>query len=120
MTSRSGPGRPRLAGAPAHYLAPPATQWTRVADPRGACQQARAAGLVVHRADPLNAETSLGVLWGGTVGPTNPFYVPNHIGIPARDPATWRLEVGGLGGQPLPLGVAVLRSMPPQPGVVTL
>jgi len=74
----------------------------------------------VHRADPLNAETSLGVLWGGTVVPTDRFYVRNHFGIPALDAATWRLEVGGLAGQPLSLGLAELRSMPPRTAVVTL
>ena len=68
MTARPGPDRARHADAPAHCLARPATRWAPVADPGGACQQARAAGLVVHRADPLNAETPLGVLPGGSRG----------------------------------------------------
>jgi len=161
MTARPGPERRRRAGAPAYYLARPATWWTATAarrgadegrlpaagtpapgtaaadgdgaapvppagagvpvvDPRGACQQARAAGLVVHRADPLNAETPLRELPRGAVVPSDRFYVRNHFGIPALDAAAWRLEVGGLAGRPLSLSVAELRAMPSRTVVVTL
>ena len=120
MTARPGPDRARHADAPAHCLARPATRWAPVADPGGACQQARAAGLVVHRADPLNAETPLGVLPGGAVVPSDRFYVRNHFGIPALDAATWRLVAGGLARQPLSLSLGDLRSMPSRTVVVTL
>jgi DMSO/TMAO reductase YedYZ molybdopterin-dependent catalytic subunit len=120
MTARPGRDRARDASAPAHYLARLATRWAPVADPGEACQQARAAGLVVHRADPLNAETPLGMLPGGAVVPSDWFYIRNHFGIPALDAATCRLEVGGLAGQPLSLTLADLRSMPSQTVEVTL
>jgi DMSO/TMAO reductase YedYZ molybdopterin-dependent catalytic subunit len=120
MTARPGPDKARHASAAAHYLARLATRWAAVTDPGAACQQARAAGLVVHRADPLNAETPLGMLPGGAVVPSDRFYVRNHFGIPALDAATCRLEVGGLAGQPLSLTLADVRSMPSQTVVVTL
>ena len=87
MTARPGPDKARHASAAAHYLARLATRWAAVTDPGAACQQARAAGLVVHRADPLNAETPLGMLPGGAVVPSDRFYVRNHFGIPALDVA---------------------------------
>src|SRR6185369_7148250 len=65
-------------------------------DPAEACQEALEAGLVVHRAHPLNCETSIPALVGGVVMPTARFYVRNHFQIPALDPATFRLSVGGL------------------------
>ena len=120
MTARPGPDKARHASAAPHYLARLATQWAPVADPGEACQQARAAGLVVHRADPLNAETPLGMLPGGAVVPRDRFYIRNHFGIPALDAATWRLMIGGLARQPLSLTLADLRSMPAQTVVVTL
>jgi len=38
-------------------------------DPEEACQRAIEAGLVVHRAHPLNCETSIPALIGGVVMP---------------------------------------------------
>lgn len=144
MTPTWRPARP--AGAPAYYLGRPASWWTaaagrqhhraaagtarqagrlpvpgvRVVDPGEACQQATGAGLVVHRADPLNAETPLPMLAGAALGPGHRFYVRNHFGIPDLDPATWRLEVGGQAWSPLSLSLAELRAMPSQTAVVTL
>ena len=43
-------------------------------------------GLVVHREDPLNCETSLPALIGGVVMPTAHFYVRNHFTTPVLDP----------------------------------
>lgn len=89
-------------------------------DPEEACQQAIEAGLVVHRAHPLNCETSIPALVGGVVMPNAHFYVRNHFQIPAIDPATFRLTVGGLVERPLRLSLADLRHMRSQTLVVTL
>jgi DMSO/TMAO reductase YedYZ molybdopterin-dependent catalytic subunit len=89
-------------------------------DPEVACQDALDAGLVVHRAHPLNCETPLPALTGGVVMPNARFYVRNHFQIPDLDPATWRLQVGGLVERPLTLSLAQLRAMPSATTVVTL
>ncbi len=88
--------------------------------PDEACQDAVEAGLVVHRAHPLNCETSLPDLVGGVVMPTARFYVRNHFHIPTLDAATWRLDVGGLVDRPLRLTLDDLRAMPARSAVVTL
>lgn len=88
-------------------------------DPAEACQLAIDAGLVVHRAHPLNCETSLPALVG-VVMPNSSFYVRNHFQIPKLDPADWRLSVGGLVDRPLTLGLRHLANMPSQTRVVTL
>lgn len=44
-------------------------------DPEDACQRAIEAGLVLHRAHPLNCETSIPALIGGAVMPNAHFYV---------------------------------------------
>jgi DMSO/TMAO reductase YedYZ molybdopterin-dependent catalytic subunit len=89
-------------------------------DPEEACQLAIDAGMVVHRAHPLNAETSIPALIGGVVMPNAHFYVRNHFQIPNLDPAGWRLEVTGLVERPLVLSLAQLQAMPSRPAVVTL
>jgi DMSO/TMAO reductase YedYZ molybdopterin-dependent catalytic subunit len=89
-------------------------------DPEEACQRATDAGLVVHRAHPLNCETSIAALIGGVVMPKAHFYVRNHFQIPLLDPETWRLSVGGLVDRPLSLSLRDLHNMPSQTLVVTL
>ena len=89
-------------------------------DPEEACQQAIDAGLVVHRAHPLNCETSIGALIGGVVMPNAHFYVRNHFQIPLLDPSTWRLDVGGLVDRPLSLSLRELGNMRSETRVVTL
>jgi DMSO/TMAO reductase YedYZ molybdopterin-dependent catalytic subunit len=89
-------------------------------DPEDACQHAIESGLVVHRAHPLNCETSIPALIGGVVMPNAHFYVRNHFQIPAIDPATWRLRVTGLVERPLNLSLRDLRNMRSQTQVVTL
>jgi DMSO/TMAO reductase YedYZ molybdopterin-dependent catalytic subunit len=89
-------------------------------DPEEACQDAIEAGLVVHRAHPLNCETSLPALIGGVVMPNAHFYVRNHFQIPTFDPAAFRLTVGGLVERPLTLGIRDLQNMRSQAVVVTL
>ncbi|HKA04165.1 MAG TPA: molybdopterin-dependent oxidoreductase, partial [Acidimicrobiales bacterium] len=76
--------------------------------------------LLVHRIEPLNCETSIAALIGGVVMPAARFYVRNHFTTPALDPATWRLEVGGLVEHPMRIGLRDLRSMPSQTLTATL
>jgi DMSO/TMAO reductase YedYZ molybdopterin-dependent catalytic subunit len=89
-------------------------------DPEDACQEAIEGGLVVHRAHPLNCETSIPELAGGVVMPNAHFYVRNHYNIPLIDAASWRLVVGGLVERPLSLSLKDLHNMPSQNMVVTL
>jgi len=89
-------------------------------DPEDACQYAIESGLVVHRAHPLNCETSVAALIGGVVMPNAHFYVRNHFQIPKLDSATWRLKVHGLVERPLELSLRDLTTMPSRTQVVTL
>jgi len=89
-------------------------------DPEDACQDAIDHGLLVHRAHPLNGETSIPALIGGVVMPNARFYVRNHFQIPTFDTETFRLEVGGLVDRPLSLGMRELHDMPSQTTVMTL
>jgi len=98
----------------------PLTDLVSAVDPEEACQEAIDAGLIVHRAHPLNCETSLPALLGGVVMPNARFYVRNHFQIPILDVATFRLVVGGLVDRPLSLSLDDVRRMPSQTMVVTL
>ena len=69
------------------------------------------AGLVVHRTNPLNCETSIAALIGGVVMPNARFYVRNHFATPILDASAWRLEVDGLVERPLRLTLRDLRNM---------
>ena len=89
-------------------------------EPEDACQRAIDAGLVVHRAHPLNCETSIPALLGGVVMPNAHFYVRNHFQIPDLDVHTWRLRVGGLVERPLSLSLHDLHTMRAETLVVTL
>ena len=89
-------------------------------DPEEATQDAIDAGLVVHRAHPLNCETSVPALIGGVVMPNARFYVRNHFQIPDLDAATWRLDVDGLVDRPLRLSLADLEHLPSSTLAVTL
>jgi DMSO/TMAO reductase YedYZ molybdopterin-dependent catalytic subunit len=77
-------------------------------------------GLVLRSADPLNCETPIAALMGGTVMPTAHFYVRNHFPVPDLDGARWRLKVGGLVQRPLRLGLRDLVNMPAHVQTVTL
>lgn len=85
-----------------------------------ACQEAIEAGLVVHRAYPLNCETSIPALIGGVVMPNAHFYVRNHFQIPKLDPESFRLQVAGVVDRPLSLSLRDLHNMRSQSKVVTL
>jgi len=91
-----------------------------VLDPEEACRQAIDAGMVVHRAHPLNCETSLPALIGGMVMPNARFYVRNHFPVPRLDPSSWRLNVAGLVERPLSLSLRDLMKMPSQTQFMTL
>jgi DMSO/TMAO reductase YedYZ molybdopterin-dependent catalytic subunit len=106
------------SGGCAAVLPPP--QDVPALDPEEACQDAIDAGLVVHRAHPLNGEISIPALVGSVVMPNAHFYVRNHFHIPAVDQADWRLRVGGLVEQPLQVSLEDLRAMRAQTLVATL
>jgi DMSO/TMAO reductase YedYZ molybdopterin-dependent catalytic subunit len=89
-------------------------------DPEQACQGAIEDGLLVHRAHPLNCETSIPALIGGSVMPNAHFYVRNHFQIPLLDPDGWRLQIGGLVERPLTLSLRDLQNLPSQSLLVTL
>jgi DMSO/TMAO reductase YedYZ molybdopterin-dependent catalytic subunit len=91
-----------------------------VLDPEDACQQAIDAGLMVHRAHPLNCETSIPALLGGVVMPNARFYMRNHFPIPDLEGDAFRLAVGGLVERPLTLSLRDLHNMRSQTLVVTL
>ena len=98
----------------------PVSDFVPSLDPEDACQDAIDAGLVVHRAHPLNCETAIPSLMGGVVMPNARFYVRNHFHIPHLDAASFRLSIGGLVDRPLSLGMDDLRHMPSETLVVTL
>ena len=88
--------------------------------PEETWQQAIDAGMIVHRANPLNCETSIPALMGGMVVPNPRFYVRNHFQIPKLDPSSWRLNVVGLVDRPLSLSLRDLVKMPSEAQFVTL
>jgi DMSO/TMAO reductase YedYZ molybdopterin-dependent catalytic subunit/rhodanese-related sulfurtransferase/glyoxylase-like metal-dependent hydrolase (beta-lactamase superfamily II) len=77
-------------------------------------------GLVIHSTHPLNCETAIPALIGGVVTPNARFYVRNHFETPRLDPATWRLEVGGLVEHRLRLSMRDIRNLHSQALVATL
>jgi DMSO/TMAO reductase YedYZ molybdopterin-dependent catalytic subunit len=109
VVASGGCGAPLPAGGPGPEL-----------DPEEICQHAIDAGLLVHRAHPLNCETPLSELVGGVVVPTARFYVRNNFPIPSLDAADFRLRVNGLVDRPLTLGLRELQNMRSQTEVVTL
>lgn len=66
---------------------------------------------MVHRAHPLNCETSIPALMGGVIMPSARFYVRNHFQIHKLDPDSYRLRVAGLIEQPLELNLRQLRGI---------
>jgi DMSO/TMAO reductase YedYZ molybdopterin-dependent catalytic subunit len=77
-------------------------------------------GLVVRCADPLNCETPVSSLMGGTVMSNAHFYVRNHFAVPALDMQRWRLRVGGLVSRPLTWSLQDLLNLPSECLTVTL
>jgi DMSO/TMAO reductase YedYZ molybdopterin-dependent catalytic subunit len=101
-------------------VAPEADDGVVMMSPEVASQHAIDSGLVVHRAHPLNCETSIPALIGGVVMPSRHFYVRNHFQIPLLDPETWELRVEGLVERPLRLSLRELQRLPSRTDVVTL
>jgi anti-anti-sigma factor len=113
--------RARVAAASVSAAAMPTAEDALTAlDPEEACQQALDAGMVVHRADPLNCETSIPALMGGVAMPNLRFYVRNHFQVPKLEASSWRLNVVGLVERPLSLSLRDLVKMPSQVQFVTL
>jgi DMSO/TMAO reductase YedYZ molybdopterin-dependent catalytic subunit len=98
----------------------PASAGVATLDPEDACQQAIDAGMVVHRAHPLNCETSLAALVGGVVMPNARFYMRNNFGLPNLDAAAFRLAIGGLVDRTQSFSIRDLQSMRSKTQVVTL
>jgi len=112
--------RARLVAAGASSAPPAVGELLTTLEPEEAYRQAFEAGMVVHRAHPLNCETSIPALIGGAVMPNRRFYVRNHFPIPSLDASSWRLNVVGLVERPLCLSLRDLVKMPSQTQFVTL
>jgi len=65
--------------------------------------------MVVHEADPYNAEPPRGALAEGVLTRADAFYSRNHGPIPLVDGHTWRLTVDGLVERELSLSLAELQ-----------
>lgn len=72
------------------------------------------ADMIVHEADPYNAEPPRSALAGTQVTGEDTFYVRNHGPVPDVDPARWRLHVHGRVSAPLELSLDELTSRFPQ------
>jgi DMSO/TMAO reductase YedYZ molybdopterin-dependent catalytic subunit len=98
----------------------PASPDAPTLDPEEACQQAIDAGMVMHRAHPLNCETSIPALVGGVVMPNARFYMRNNFHMPDLDAATFRLAIGGLVERSQSFTIRDLQNMRSKTQVVTL
>jgi sulfite oxidase len=65
--------------------------------------------MIMHTAEPLNAEPPRAVLGETDLTGADTFYVRNHGPIPDIQPDAWRLRVGGLVDRPLELSLASLQ-----------
>ena len=65
--------------------------------------------LVVWSEAPFNAETPAALLARAEVTPTDLFYVRNHGPVPEIDPASYRLQLGGLVERPLTASLDELK-----------
>lgn len=65
--------------------------------------------MIVHSAEPLNAEPPPAALAERELTDADTFYVRNHGPVPDIDPEAWRLRVGGLVTRPLELSLADLQ-----------
>ncbi|MHB1534990.1 MAG: sulfite oxidase [Acidimicrobiales bacterium] len=74
--------------------------------------------MIVHEADPYNAEPSRTALAQDALTPLDAFYSRNHGPIPEIDPGAWRLRIDGLVEHPLELSLTDLRQTFPQEQIV--
>jgi sulfite oxidase len=72
------------------------------------------ADMIVHIADPYNAEPPRRALAGTRLTPLDAFYVRNHGPVPAVDPAAYRRRLHGLVERPRELSLSELRDRFPQ------
>jgi sulfite oxidase len=79
---------------------------TRSHDPN---RYGKRADVIVHEAEPFNAETGLAALAEAPVTATDAFYVRSHGEVPEIDQAAWRLRVHGAVERELDLSLATLR-----------
>jgi len=98
----------------------PAAAHVPTLDPEEACQHAIDAGMVMHRAHPLNCETSLAALVGGVVMPNARFYMRNNFRMPDLDAEAFRLTIGGLVERSQSFTIRDLQNMRSKTQVVTL
>ena len=98
----------------------PASADVPTLDPEEACQHAIDAGMVMHRAHPLNCETSLAALVGGVVMPNARFYMRNNFRMPNLDAEAFRLTISGLVERSQSFTVRDLQNMRSKTQVVTL
>ena len=71
------------------------------------------ADLIVHEAEPFNAETGLAAL-ADPLTATDAFYVRGHGPVPEIDPTAWRVRVEGLVERELELSLTTLREALPE------
>jgi len=98
----------------------PASTDVPTLDPEEACQHAIDAGMVMHRAHPLNCETSLAALVGGVVMPNARFYMRNNFRMPNLDAEAFQLTISGLVERPQSFTIRDLQNMRSKTQVVTL
>ncbi len=67
------------------------------------------ADMIVHEAEPYNAEAPRGALVGQQLTALDSFYCRNHSVIPAIDADSWELRVDGLVERTLDLSLAQLK-----------
>jgi DMSO/TMAO reductase YedYZ molybdopterin-dependent catalytic subunit len=89
-------------------------------EPEAEYRHAIEAGLVVHGAHPLNAETTISDVVGGVAMPNAHFYIRNHFEIPELDAETYRLRVSGSVENPLTLNLRDVHNLPSKTLMVTL
>lgn len=73
--------------------------------------------MIVHQAEPYNAEPPPGALVG-QITPLDTFYGRNHGPFPLMDKASWRLRVDGLVENPLELSLDDLQCRFPERNLV--
>src|SRR5258708_30916674 len=93
--------------------------WVGRAGPGGMCGRAGGyercvtwsmrSDMIVHSAEPLNAEPPSAALAERELTDADTFYVRNHGPVPDIDLEAWRLRVGGLVSRPLELSLADLQ-----------